>query len=148
MTGQMDTKVDAPVKTAEKTEGDTVQPEDVAAAIDEAGEKKEEKKVVKRKNPRFGRNSDGQLAEKAEKKVVVRKSRWGKFLADFKTANPGMCSQTATIEARKIYKPANGKNKSFERIYTEVWKQRNPHWTLMAKPERLTRIRDDFIKAI
>jgi hypothetical protein len=102
----------------------------------------------KKKNPRFGRNSDGTLAKKADKKEIVRKSPWGKFLADFKSKNPDLCPVDATVEARKIYRPVNGKQKSFERIYTEVWKHSNPKWPLMDKKLRTERIRSDFIKAI
>ncbi len=102
---------------------------------------------TKRKNPRFGRNADGTPAKKADKKEVVRKSEWGRFLAAFKASHPLLCSVEATIEARKIYRPANGKQKSFERMFKEVWKQRNPKWALMSKAELATNIRNDFIKA-
>ena len=109
------------------------------------GEKKEEKKSTKN---RVGRNKVVTDGAPVEKKVIVRKSRWGKFLAEYKGEHPELCSVEATIAARKVYKPANGKNKSFERIFTEVWRQRNPHWAKMDKKERAQRIRDDFIKAI
>lgn len=102
----------------------------------------------KKKNPRFGRNADGTPAPKAQKKAYDHKSEWGKFLAAYKTKHPQLCSREATIAARMVYCPKDGKNKSFERIYTEVWKERNPKWTLMDKAERRKKIRSDFIVSI
>ena len=102
--------------------------------------------VSGKKNARFGRNADGTAAKKAEKKPIVRKSPWGRYLALFKADHPELCSLEATIEARKNYRPKNGKKKSFERIYTEVWKTRNPKWGLMSKETRSDTVRKDFIK--
>ena len=109
----------------------------------------DEKPVSKgKKNPRFGRNPDGTPAAKAPKKDVVRKSPWGIFLHQYKEEHPDLYPQEATIEARKHYKPKSGKEKSFERLFTEVWKQRNPKWPKMTKEDRAAAIRADFIKAI
>lgn len=120
----------------------------IEKALDQALSAPEgEKKPIKRKNPRFGRNSDGTAAPKAEKKPIERKSQWGKFLAAYKEEHPDLCAYEATIEARKVYQPANGKSKSFERIFTEVWKQRNPKWVKMDKATKRQRIREDFIKS-
>lgn len=100
-----------------------------------------------KKNPRFGKNPDGSPAPKAVKKEIIRKSEWGRFLHAFKEENPDLYPLEATIEARKLYTPKSGKQKSFERIYSEVWKQRNPKWAKMSKEERTLAIRNDFIKA-
>ncbi len=99
-----------------------------------------------KKNTRFGRNADGTAAKKAERKPIVRKSRWGKYLADFKMSHPELCSLDATIEARKLYRPKNNKQKSFERIFTEAWLQRNPKGAILPKDLRTEKIRSDFIK--
>lgn len=115
----------------------------------EMGEPVQEKVTGKgKKNPRFGRNPDGTTAAKAPKKEVVRKSPWGIWLHQYKEDHPDLYPAEATIEARKYYKAKNNKEKSFERLYTEVWKQRNPRWPKMAKEERAAAIRADFLKAI
>jgi uncharacterized short protein YbdD (DUF466 family) len=101
-----------------------------------------------KKNARFGRNPDGTPAKKADKKEIERKSDWGKFLHDFKQKHPDIYGLEATIEARKVYVPKSGKQKSFERIFTEVWKQTNPGWPRMTKEERTAAIRKAFIAAI
>ncbi len=101
-----------------------------------------------KKNARFGRNPDGTPAKKADKKEVERKSEWGRFLHDFKARHPDLAPLEATIEARKVYVPESGKQKSFERIFTEVWKTRNPRWPKMDKAERLIAIRAAFVKII
>jgi hypothetical protein len=101
-----------------------------------------------KKNARFGKNPDGTPAPKMPKVEVERKSEWGRFLHKYKQDNPDLCPLEATIEARKLYTPKSGKQKSFERMYTEVWKQKNPKWPKMSKDERTAAIRADFIKAI
>jgi hypothetical protein len=101
-----------------------------------------------KKNARFGRNPDGTPAKKADKKEVERKSEWGRFLHNFKLQHPQLHSLEATIEARKVYVPQSGKQKSFERIFTEVWKVNNPHWQKMSKEQRTSAIREAFIKKI
>lgn len=101
-----------------------------------------------KKNPRFGKNPDGTPAKKADKKEIVRKSEWGQYLFDFKQKHPDLCPLEATIEARKTYVPKSGKQKSFERIFTEVWKTKNPKWSQMTKEQRVAAIRADFVKAI
>jgi len=101
-----------------------------------------------KKNARFGRNPDGTPAKKADKKEIERKSEWGKYLHDYKLAHPDICSLEATIEARKTYIPKSGKQKSFERIFTEVWKTKNPMWQKMTKEQRTLAIRAAFVGAI
>lgn len=101
-----------------------------------------------KKNARFGKNPDGTPAKKADKKEVERKSEWGRWLHDFKVSHPDMHALEATIEARKTYIPKSGKQKSFERIFTEVWKTKNPRWATFTKEQRHAAIRADFIKSI
>lgn len=113
-----------------------------------AGVAAPEAKQQGKKNARFGKNPDGSPAKKADKKEVERKSDWGRFLHEFKIKNPELCPLEATIEARKVYVPKSGKQKSFERIFTEVWKQQNPMWLRMGKEERVAAIRKSFIGAI
>jgi len=104
---------------------------------------------LKRKGgPRFGKNPDGTPAKKADKKEIERTSEWGKFLHGFKLAHPEISSLEATIEARKVYVPKSGKQKSFERIFTEVWKTQNPMWPKMDKEQRTLAIRRSFLDAI
>ena len=101
-----------------------------------------------KKRPRFGKNPDGTPAPKVPKKEPERKSPWGKYLHQYKLEHPDLTNADAEVEARKVYTPANGKKKSFERMYTEVWKKRNPKWEKMDKEERRIAIRADFVKAI
>lgn len=101
-----------------------------------------------KKNARFGRNPDGTPAKKADKKEVERKSPWGRFLHQYKLDHPELHSLEATIEARKVYTPQSGKQKSFERIFTEVWKTKNPRWASFSKEQRIAAIRADFIKLV
>lgn len=101
-----------------------------------------------KKNARFGKNPDGTPAKKADKKEVERKSEWGRWLHQYKVDHPNLAPLEATIEARKTYIPKSGKQKSFERIFTEVWKVKNPRWTTFTKEQRHAAIRADFIKSI
>jgi hypothetical protein len=101
-----------------------------------------------KKNPRFGKNADGTPAPKVPKVEVERKSPWGRFLHKFKIDNPDLCPAEATIEARKVYPSPNGKPKSYEKLYSEVWKQKNPRWPKMTKEERSIAMRAAFIKVI
>jgi hypothetical protein len=100
-----------------------------------------------KKNSRFGKNADGTPAKKVDKHIE-RKSEWGKFLHKYKLEHPDVYGLQATMDARKVYVPKSGKQKSFERIFTEVWKQKNPDWQRFDKEQRLAAIRADFIKAI
>jgi hypothetical protein len=119
-----------------------------ASTTTAANADKPESKQQGKKNARFGKNPDGTPAKKADKKEVERKSEWGRFLHEFKTKHSDMCPLEATIEARKVYIPKSGKQKSFERIFTEVWKQQNPMWQRLDKQERVAAIRKSFIKSI
>lgn len=101
-----------------------------------------------KKNTRFGRNADGTAAKKADKKMYVHKSDWGLFLADFKRTHPDMVPQDATMEAQMRYIPKNGKKKSFERIFTEVWKRYTPKHVHMTKEQKALAMREDFIRTI
>ncbi len=101
-----------------------------------------------KKHARFGRNPDGTPAKKADKKEVERKSPWGRFLHQYKLDHPELHSLEATIEARKVYTPVSGKQKSFEKIFTEVWKTKNPRWQNFTKEQRIAAIRADFIKLV
>lgn len=97
---------------------------------------------------RFGRNAEGGAAKKQDTKKTECKSAWGKFKRDFQDANPDMDPLLAEIEARKMYVPKNGKQKSLEKIYTEFWKSRNRNWKRLDGVERKKRIRTDFIKSL
>lgn len=101
-----------------------------------------------KKHARFGKNPDGTPAKKADKKEVERKSSWGRFLHQYKLEHPELHSLEATIEARKVYTPVSGKQKSFEKIFTEVWKTKNPRWQTFTKEQRVAAIRADFIKLV
>lgn len=101
-----------------------------------------------KKNTRFGRNADGTVAKKADKKEYEHKSDWGKFLADFKKTHPGMLPQDATMEAQMRYVPKNNKKKSYERIFCEVWKRYTPQHVQMSKEEKILAMREDFIRTI
>ncbi len=118
-------------------------PEDTKMGGDSPAEPKKGKK-----NARFGRNPDGTPAKKQDKKEVERRSEWGKFLHKFKQEHKEYHSLQATIEARKVYIPSSGKQKSFERIFTEVWKTKNPMWQSMSKEQRVLAIRESFVKSI
>ncbi len=111
-------------------------------------EAKGEEKKQGKKNARFGKNPDGTPAKKADKKDVERKSSWGIYLHQYKLDHPDLASLEATIEARKEYVPKSGKQKSFERIFTEVWKTKNPRWKQFSKEQRIAAIRADFIKLV
>lgn len=101
-----------------------------------------------RKNPRFGKNPDGTVAKKADKTPIERKSPWGRYLFQYKVDHPELYGLEATIEARKHYVPTGKKPKSFERIFTEVWKTKNPNWQKFSKEERLAAIRASFVATI
>jgi hypothetical protein len=140
---------------------ETAMLDELAQALDEqkammpALEKKMEEAKVEgeqpqkgKKHPRFGKNPDGTPAKKADKKEVERKSPWGRYLHQYKLDHPELHSLEATIEARKLYTPVSGKQKSFEKIFTEVWKTKNPRWQTFTKEQRIAAIRADFIKCI
>lgn len=129
-------------------EATVVAPPPATSAVSDFSSIAEDQTKRGKKNARFGRNPDGTPAKKADKKDIERKSEWGRFLHQFKTSHPEMHSLEATIEARKVYIPQSGKQKSFERIYTEVWKVKNPRWQQMSKEQRVAAIRADFIKLV
>lgn len=132
--------VEAPMDTSEE-KGVKVSPTEAPPAP-----KGEEEKAKKR--PRFGKNPDGTPAPKVPKKIVECKTPWGQFLRKFKAEHPDLSSAEAEIEARKNYIPKSGKEKSFERIFSEVWKRKNPKWEKLTKEELRATIRADFIKMI
>jgi hypothetical protein len=76
-------------------------------------------------------------------------SNWIKYLQNFRLQNPSMSVTESIIEARKSYVPANGKLKSYERLWTEVWKARNPTWKVtLSKDEAKKKMREDFLLKI
>lgn len=99
-----------------------------------------------RKNGRFGKSEEN--AEKKVKEEAIRKSRWGRFLHEFKKANPNMNPLEATYEGRKRYVPENGKEKSYQKLWAEVWKTKNPGWRRFTDEERAIAMRQSFIESI
>lgn len=119
---------------------------DAKTPVVEVAEVKEAKVSKKRKNGRFAPNEGTEPVQK--KDDTARKSEWGKFLIAFKLEHPTMDPFTATTEARKRYVPVNGKLKSFQKMYTEVWKTKHPNWKSMTAEQRYDAIRMSFIETI
>ena len=85
---------------------------------------------------------------KERKKHPSEKSEWNRFLKDFQYRNPDMALGESLIEARKRYVPKNGKLKSYERLWRDVWRAKNPAWKSMASEEWRGKMREDFLDAI
>jgi hypothetical protein len=105
----------------------------------------------KKKGGRFGRNALPGTPKKSDIEVEC-KSPWGKFLRQYKKENPELDPVTATREARKRYVPVSSdgkaKPKSFERIWMDRWKEKNPNWKKYATEERKRLAREAFIREI
>lgn len=96
---------------------------------------------------------------KSTQKKTGGPSPWMTFLKSYQMKNPGMSQGQAQIEARKRYVGPSGRKKSYERIFREVWRAKNPAWkTLYPGPEKLDppkedseatqKMREDFINLI
>jgi len=86
---------------------------------------------------------------KKQKKGPAELTEWNAFLKKFRLEHPGMVSGEVTMEARKRYVPSSGKKKSYERLWKEVWRYRNPQWKDMYTPEEAKeQMRKDFIERI
>lgn len=76
-------------------------------------------------------------------------SAWSVFLKKYQNENPGMAATEAIVEARKRYVPPSGRKKSFERIFRELWRIRNPCWKTLYNPEQAKdKMREDFLAKI
>jgi len=81
-----------------------------------------------------------------KKRKPGQPSAWNQFLKNFQSSHPDLNAGSSIIEARKRYVPPNGRAKSYERIFKEVWKARNPAWkTLYREDELEDKIRADFL---
>jgi hypothetical protein len=73
-------------------------------------------------------------------------SAWMQFLKKFQLKNPGMSVGESQIQARKLYIPKNGRMKSYERVFREFWRAKNPsHKELYPGDEGKARMRTDFL---
>lgn len=127
----------------------TATPNANAAPMEEKAKKPKGGPKRGRKNGRFGGDpGEPASAPKKQDRSDERKSEWGRFLHKWKTDHPKMDPLEATIEARKRYVPSNGKAKSLERMFIEVWKARHPHWKLLTKEDKEKAIRKTFIDTI
>lgn len=75
-------------------------------------------------------------------------SKWDAYVRAWISAHPGSSHEECLREARKRYIPPNGKLKSYQRIWTEVWRLKNPGWSHMDPDDRRKKMREDFLEAI
>lgn len=87
--------------------------------------------------------------ERCKKKPApTRVNPWNQFLKAYIKSHPELTVEDAKIEARKRYVPANGRKKSFERIYKETFLARHPSFKFKGLQDEELRdvIRDSFLK--
>lgn len=100
----------------------------------------------KRKAPSSSSSSD---SNKSKKKTTLGPSPWAEFLHKFQQSHPGMNMGESTIEARKRYIGPNGRPKSYEKTWKQVWQHRNPTWKTIGTPEEIkAKMRADFLDKI
>jgi hypothetical protein len=88
-------------------------------------------------------------SEPKSKKKTLGPSPWAEFLRKFQHAHPGMDMGESIIEARKRYIGPNGRPKSYEKTWKQVWQHRNPTWRTFGSPEEIkARMREDFLNKI
>jgi hypothetical protein len=135
-------------KGEEKTEKEVPMTDDTKTPPSETAKVATETPPAKRgrKNGRFGKLEEGE--ERKVKPAPERKSPWGKYLFEYKQQHPELNPLEATIEARKRYVPENGKKKSYQKLFAEVWKIKNPDWRRFTESERQLAMRQSFIDYI
>lgn len=108
---------------------------------------KAENKSKRKRDPAPSHPECGKCA-KIKPRVPGQRSPWAQFLRSFQQQHPDMTQPQALMEARKRYVPPSGRLKSYERIYKEVWKTRNPTWQTLNKDELAALMREDFVTRI
>ncbi len=84
-----------------------------------------------------------------KRKRPTKKSAWSKYLANYKLTHPEMDAGEAQIQARKRYVPGSGKEKSYERLFREVFDARFPSLKeTLPKDEYRKKMRLAFIDVI
>lgn len=93
--------------------------------------------------------SSSSSSEPKAKKQQEGPSKWARFLTSFQQSNPGMSMGESIIEARKRYIGPNGRPKSYEKTWKQVWQHRNPTWKTMGTAEEIkAKMREDFLNKI
>lgn len=76
-------------------------------------------------------------------------SAWMMFLKKFQLANPGMSVGESQVQARKLYIPKNGRLKSFERVFREFWRAKNPSYKELHPADAgKGKMREDFLSKL
>lgn len=117
--------------------------------VQEAHQPEEKKKHKRAHGTTVGHPDCPRCLKKKSQAEFEGPSAWTKYLRDFQFKNPGMSKGESEIEARKYYIKPNGRAKSYERIYRDVWRARHPTWKVdFNAAEAKDKMRADFLVAI
>lgn len=111
----------------------------------------ENSKLVKLKRERATPASHPECVKcsTVKKRKPGEASQWALFLKKYTQDHPGLSANQAIVEARKRYIPPSGKPKSYERVWREIWRSRNPLWkTTWSPSEAKAKMREDFLDKI